>query len=151
MADIFAVKREYQPSSQIEEIPCCCEITPEELRSPEEELASQKKLAQLEMGCMPHLSALTDDTVELLALAWNDPTGAIKPLADMCGPIHADRGEIAEARDRWSTTRWRAAVRLLEELDLGERARGRFKCFELTWRGYRVAGMIHRGGRPPKP
>lgn len=153
-SNIFELKRAYRRLSPIEQLwhaggDCCCAVRPCEATAREGVLALQKTLAELEMQTMPHLCVLTDDAIALLAFAWDDPKGAIQSLADIRRPIHSDGRGVADAGHPWSAARWRAAVLLLEYLDLVEPLR--FEYFELTWIGYRVAGLIHFGARPPKP
>jgi hypothetical protein len=154
-SDIFELKREYQRFSQREladQEGCgCCDPGPDEEWSREDVLASQRKLAHLEMQGMTHLSALSDDAIDLLALAWDHPTGAIEPVAEMRGSSRADALAIPAPGHWLSPARWRAAVGLLVDFDLAEHRRWRHDGVELTWRGYRIAGMIHHGARPPKP
>jgi hypothetical protein len=155
-SDIFALKREYQRFTQRElarqkGCSCCCDPGPGKKSSREDVLASQRKLAHLEMQGMTHLSALSDDAVDLLALAWDHPTGAIEPVAEMRGSSRADAPAMPDPGHWLSPARWRAAVGLLVDFDLAERLRGRHDDVELTWHGYRIAGMIHHGARPPKP
>ena len=152
-SDISELKLAYGRLSPIEQIwhavgPDCCSGKDCEDTARESVLASRRTLAELEMQAMPHLSVLSDDAIELLALAWDDPKGAIRSLADIRRPIdRAGRG-VTDTGPRWSAARWRAAVLLLEDLDLVDPLR--FEYFELTWIGYRVAGLIHYGARPPK-
>jgi hypothetical protein len=95
------------------------------------------------------LSALTDDAVELLALSWDHPRGAIESRADFCAALRADRSEAAGVGQR-SPARWCAVVQVLEALGLAEPAPAGFECYDLTFMGYRVAGMIHHAARPTK-
>ena len=111
-------------------------------------LASRRKLAQLEMEAMG-LSALTDDAVQLLASAWDHPRGELESLADFCAATLAYSHGVAQAGHR-SAAQWRAAMQVLEDLGLAERTGARLECYDLTWIGFRVAGMIHHGARPSK-
>jgi hypothetical protein len=153
-SDMFELKREFQrftPEERAWQTGCCCGDEPHASPSEDEVPLSRKEVAQLEMRMRPQLCALTDDAVALLALAWDHPTGAIESVADMCGATDAHGRDTEAARPRWSASQWRAAVGLLEDLNLVERPSGRFECFELTWIGYRVAGLIHDGAVPPEP
>jgi hypothetical protein len=154
LTDIINLKREYGRLTQIErfrlgEFECGCgRITPGPRPSPEEALESQWETAQLAMETI-ELFALSDDAVELLELAWDHPRGEIESRADFCAALRGDCTE-APRGSRRSPGRWRAAVQLLEDEGLAEPAPAGFECYDLTLSGYLVAGMIHRGARPPK-
>jgi hypothetical protein len=151
-SDIFDLKRAYDRFTPLERarrhFPCGCGTPSGPPRPREEILASRREIAQLEMGAMG-LSALTDEAVHLLASAWDHPRGELESLADFCAATPAYSHNVDPAGRR-SAAHWRAAMQILEDTGLAERTGARLECYDLTWIGFRVAGMIHRGGWPPK-
>ena len=103
------------------------------------------------MSLRPELSVLTADAVELLVSAYADPMGVILQSRSCIGlSLESNGRQFAEKGDRRSEARWRAALRVLEDLDLVENLRDTRTGFELTLGGYRVARLLHRGAWPPE-
>jgi len=105
----------------------------------------RREVAQLALEAMG-LAALTDDVAQLLAAAWDHPRGELESLADFCAATPAYSHDVNQAAPR-SAAQWRAAMQVVEDLGLAERTGARLECYDLTWIGFRVAGMIVTAGR----